>query len=44
MTRCDHPPQQRWQYPLHWMCCACCRYFWGKKTETPQADIYGRPA
>lgn len=40
-TPCPHPPAQRWQYRHFWLCCACVRYFWGAKLETPAVDIYG---
>lgn len=42
-VRCEHPPDQRWQYRDMWMCCRCCRYFWGLKERTPETDIYGIP-
>lgn len=47
--KCAHPADQRWGYSnlaaggRAWMCCLCCRYFWGLKTETPATDIMGRP-
>lgn len=39
---CTHPQDQRWQYPQFWLCCACYRYFWGDKKNTPEEDIYGQ--
>lgn len=40
---CQHPAAQRWQYPEHWLCCACYRSFWGDKRETPGRDVLGWP-
>jgi hypothetical protein len=39
---CEHPPEQRWQARLHWLCCRCGQWFWGKKTdEPPYWQVYG---
>jgi hypothetical protein len=42
MSACTHPKRERWQARQMWMCCKCCRWFWGDKRETPERDIYGR--
>lgn len=41
--RCDHPMDQRWQYPMHWLCCRCYKWFWGKK-EDDQHPVYAKGA
>lgn len=40
--KCEHPTDQRWQYPEHWLCCVCLKEFWGRTDDTSKPISYGR--
>lgn len=39
--KCNHPLDQRWQYPATWLCCKCFQYFWGSKHTDNPVSLYG---